>query len=80
MLVEERPDPVIEQPDDIVVKITYSCICGSDLWYWRGLSPRPAESPIGHEFMGIVEAVGDDVKTIKAGDLVISPFSISKLT
>ncbi|MDB5170533.1 MAG: dehydrogenase [Candidatus Saccharibacteria bacterium] len=75
--VQEVPDPVIQNPDEVIVKITHSCICGSDLWFYRGLSPKDEGSRIGHEFMGIVEAVGDEVKNLKIGDLVIAPFSIS---
>lgn len=75
--VKEVPDPIIENPDEAIVKVTYSCICGSDLWYYRGISEMETGRRIGHEFMGIVEAVGDKVKNIKAGDFVIAPFSIS---
>ena len=71
------PDPVIQNPGDAIVKITHACICGSDLWPYRGLEPREAGSRIGHEFMGIVEAVGPDVTKVKPGDLVIAPFVIS---
>jgi threonine dehydrogenase-like Zn-dependent dehydrogenase len=75
--VQEMPDPVIQKPDDAVVKITYCCICGSDLWWYRGLMERPVPSRTGHEFMGIVEAVGPEVKNIKVGDLVVAPFTVS---
>ena len=75
--VREVPDPVIQKPDDAVVKVMYACICGSDLWYYRGLVARQNHSRIGHEFMGIVEAVGADVKKVKVGDFVIAPFVIS---
>ena len=75
--VRDVPDPVIQNPDEAIVRVTYSCICGSDLWYYRGLAPREHSSRIGHEFMGIVEAVGDAVKKVKVGDLVVAPFVIS---
>jgi threonine dehydrogenase-like Zn-dependent dehydrogenase len=75
--VKAVPDPVIQKPDDAIVKVTYSCICGSDLWWYRGLSPREAGSRIGHEFMGIVEAIGEGVKKVKVGDLVVVPFLVS---
>ncbi len=75
--VQEVSDPVIQKPDDAIVRITHSCICGSDLWYYRGLSPRKAGSRIGHESMGIVEAVGTEVKSARVGDLVVMPFFIS---
>ena len=75
--VQEVPDPVIQNPDEAIVKVTYACICGSDLWYYRGLSPLPVGGRIGHEFMGIVEAVGSEVKNVKSGDLVVVPFVAS---
>lgn len=75
--VQEVADSVIMNPDEAIVRVTYSCICGSDLWYYRGLSPLPVGGRIGHEFMGIVETVGSNVKNIKVGDLVIAPFAIS---
>jgi threonine dehydrogenase-like Zn-dependent dehydrogenase len=74
---QEVPDPVIQNPDEALVKVTYCCICGSDLWMYRGLEPRPAGSRIGHEFMGMVEAVGDGVRNIKVGDWVVAPFTAS---
>ena len=54
-----------------------ACVCGSDLWYYRGDTDFPDDSPIGHEFIGVVEQVGDDVKTLSAGDFVVSPFAYS---
>ena len=73
--VEEVKDPIIQHPDEAIVKVTYSCVCGSDLWFYRGISERAAGSRIGHEFMGIVESVGSDVKKLKPGDFVVAPFS-----
>jgi hypothetical protein len=73
--IADVPDPVIQNPDEAIVKVTHSCICGSDLWFYRGLSSQGER--IGYEFMGVVEAVGDDVLTVKAGDFVIAPFVIS---
>ena len=70
----ERPDPKIQEPTDAVVRVVLGCVCGSDLWYYRGLSPH-ALGPIGHEFMGVVEEVGSDVHTLTKGDLVIAPFT-----
>jgi threonine dehydrogenase-like Zn-dependent dehydrogenase len=75
--VQEVDEPVIKNSDEAIVKVTYACICGSDLWFYRGISPKDEGSRIGHEFMGIVEAVGENVKNVKVGDLVIAPFSIS---
>ncbi|MHB8692196.1 MAG: zinc-dependent alcohol dehydrogenase family protein [Solirubrobacteraceae bacterium] len=71
-----RPDPVIASPTDAVVRVVLACVCGSDLWYYRGETPF-APGPIGHEFIGIVEDVGAEVLTIDKGDLVISPFAFS---
>jgi hypothetical protein len=74
--VGERPDPVTKEPTDAIVRVVLACVCGSDLWYYRGDSPfQPG--PIGHEFVGVVEDVGPEVRTIKNGDFVISPFAFS---
>ena len=70
----ERPDPTIKQPADAVVRVALTCVCGSDLWFYRGQSEYTPGSPIGHEFLGVVEQVGDSVKDIAKGDLVIAPF------
>jgi threonine dehydrogenase-like Zn-dependent dehydrogenase len=61
LVVGERPDPMIEEPSDAIVRVTLSCVCGSDLWYCRGLSPHDLGA-IGHEFVGIVDDVGADVR------------------
>src|SRR2546423_14050594 len=71
--VGERPDPVVNAPTDAVVRVVLSCVCGSDLWYWRGESPHDL-GPIGHEFIGVVEEVGPEVRGIAKGDFVIAPF------
>jgi threonine dehydrogenase-like Zn-dependent dehydrogenase len=76
IVVGERPDPVLENPTDAIVRVTLSCVCGSDLWYYRGDSPHDLGA-IGHEFVGVVEVVGADVRTIKSGDLVVAPFTWS---
>ena len=73
--IQEVPDPVLKNPDEVIVRVTHCCICGSDLWLYRGLEPTPAGSRIGHEFMGIVEAVGRGIEKIKVGDLVVAPFT-----
>ncbi|MGB7051498.1 MAG: zinc-dependent alcohol dehydrogenase family protein [Acidimicrobiales bacterium] len=77
--VGERPDPVIEQPTDAVVRVVLACVCGSDLWYWRGVSTHAVGS-IGHEFIGVVEAVGAEVGGIAVGDFVIAPFIFSDMS
>jgi len=74
--VAERPDPVIHESTDAVVRVVLACVCGSDLWYYRGDSPHAVGS-IGHEFIGIVEDVGGDVHGLSVGDLVIAPFLYS---
>ena len=77
--VGERPDPVVQEPTDAVVRVVLGCVCGSDLWYYRGESPHAAGS-IGHEFIGIVEQTGADVHSVREGDLVIAPFIYSDMT
>src|SRR3954447_17221241 len=72
--VEEVPDPVIKRPTDAIVKVTAGCVCGSDLWPYRGENPISAGSTIGHECIGVVEEIGADVKDFKPGDFVIVPF------
>jgi threonine dehydrogenase-like Zn-dependent dehydrogenase len=72
----DRPDPVIVEPTDAIVRVVLTCVCGSDLWYYRGDSPFPP-GPIGHEFIGVVEDVGAEVRDVKAGELVIAPFAFS---
>ena len=74
IVVGDRPDPVIEAPTDIVVRVVLGSVCGSDLWYYRGLSPH-ALGPIGHEFIGVVEDLGADVRGFARGDLVVAPFT-----
>jgi threonine dehydrogenase-like Zn-dependent dehydrogenase len=72
----ERPDPVIVEPTDAIVRVVLACVCGSDLWYYRGDTPFEP-GPIGHEFVGVVEDVGPDVRTLVTGDFVIAPFAFS---
>lgn len=75
--LSEVPDPTIESSTDAVVRIVAGCICGSDLWSYRGENAITPGSRIGHEHVGVVEAVGADVRTVKPGDFVITPFMIS---
>lgn len=72
--VGERPDPVIQEPTDAVVRVVRGCVCGSDLWYYRGVNEHAVGS-IGHEFIGVVETVGEAVKNLAPGDFVIAPFT-----
>jgi alcohol dehydrogenase len=75
--VEEVPKPEIEAPTDAVVRVTHTAVCGSDLWFYRGQSDREAGTGVGHEPMGVVEAVGEDVRSVQPGDRVFAPFAIS---
>ena len=75
--VEQVPDAALHEPTDAVVRITHACICGSDLWPYRGLEPFQPGGRLGHEWMGMVEEVGSQVTTIKRGDRVIAPFAFS---
>jgi len=77
--VGERPDPRVENPTDAVVRVVMACVCGSDLWYYRGESPHAIGS-IGHEFIGVVEDIGSDVSSVAVGDLVVAPFIISDMS
>ncbi|MET8497552.1 zinc-dependent alcohol dehydrogenase family protein [Streptomyces microflavus] len=72
--VEEVPDPAIRQPTDAVVRVLRACICGSDLWAYRGESARQPGQRIGHEFLGVVEETGAGVDGFAVGDLVVAPF------
>ncbi|QMV61032.1 zinc-dependent alcohol dehydrogenase [Pseudomonas berkeleyensis] len=76
--VEQVPDPIIEQPDDIILRVTATAICGSDLHLYRGKIPQVKDGDIfGHEFMGVVEEVGSEVTAVSKGDRVIVPFVIA---
>lgn len=74
--IEERPTPIVDQPTDAIVRVVRACVCGSDLWYYRGIADH-VEGSIGHEFIGVVEQTGSDVTNVKAGDFVIAPFAFS---
>ena len=75
--LEDRPDPVLEAPTDAIVKVTAACICGSDLWPYRGENDVPEPRPIGHEVVGVVEEVGSEVHGVGPGDFVVVPFCLS---
>ena len=75
--VENVPDSRIKNPTDALVRITASCICGSDLHPYHSMTTENGPARVGHEFIGIVEEVGSAVATVKPGDLVVSPFAVS---
>jgi hypothetical protein len=77
---EVVPNPVLQLPTDALVRVTASCICGSDLWPYRGTIEVDEPSRIGHEFVGVVEEVGSDVTSLHGGEFVIAPFAISDNT
>jgi threonine dehydrogenase-like Zn-dependent dehydrogenase len=78
--VEERIDPSIVKPTDAIIRVSASCVCGSDLWDWRGINPIDQSKPMGHEYVGVVEQIGSDVATIKVGDFVVGSFWASDNT
>lgn len=77
---EERPEPAIVEPTDAIIRLSVSCICGSDLWPYRGANPITAPTPMGHEYCGIVEDTGRAVTSIKKGQFVIGSFFASDNT
>ncbi|MFL5477571.1 MAG: alcohol dehydrogenase catalytic domain-containing protein, partial [Gemmatimonadaceae bacterium] len=77
---EQRPDPTIVEPTDAILRISAACVCGSDLWPYRGIQPIGKPTPMGHEYVGIVEELGSAVKTIKRGQFVIGSFVFSDNT
>src|SRR4051794_1864391 len=66
--LENREDPRIELPADAIIRVSAACVCGSDLWPYRGIQPVGEPAPMGHEYVGVVEEVGSDVTTIKPPD------------
>ena len=78
--LEERPDPTIIEPTDAILRISAACVCGSDLWPYRGIAPVTQPQPMGHEYCGIVEEVGSDVRHIKPGQFVVGSFWASDNT
>ncbi len=78
--IEERAKPRIEKPTDAVIRVSAACVCGSDLWGFRGINKLSDPRPMGHEYCGIVEEVGADVKTVKPGQFVIGSFFASDNT
>jgi alcohol dehydrogenase len=74
--VGQRPDPLVQDPTDAIVRVVCGCVCGSDLWYFRGINEHKVGS-IGHEYVGVVEALGANVTGLAVGDFVIAPFTFN---
>ena len=77
---EERADPVVAEPTDAIVRTVAACVCGSDLWRYRGIQQVTKPTPIGHEYVGVVEAVGSGVTGVKEGQFVVGGFLTSDNT
>ncbi len=75
--IESVPDATVVNPTDALVRVTRACICGSDLWPYKEMGPVEGGRRMGHEAVGVVEAVGADVRTLKVGDVVVMPFAYS---
>jgi threonine dehydrogenase-like Zn-dependent dehydrogenase len=78
--VEQREDPKIIAPTDAVIRLSATCVCGSDLWPYRGIEAVDGPSPMGHEYVGVVEAVGGEVTTVTPGQFVVGSFFASDNT
>ena len=78
--VEEIEAPVIVEPTDAIIRVTATCVCGSDLWPYRGIEKLNGPTPMGHEYVGVVEQVGPDVNDIEVGDFVVGSFVASDNT
>src|SRR4051794_11438414 len=78
--VEERDEPGIVEPTDALIRVTAACVCGSDLWPYRGIGENTWPMPMGHEYVGVVEAVGSEVATIEPGQFVVGSFWASDNT
>src|SRR5438309_7124249 len=77
---EDRESPKIVEPTDAIIRVSLTCVCGSDLWPYRGLQPIKGPTPMGHEYCGIVEEVGGAVRSVKPGQFVIGSFATSDNT
>ncbi|MBW9205829.1 zinc-dependent alcohol dehydrogenase family protein [Mumia sp. zg.B17] len=78
--VEERDDPTIVEPSDAIIRVSATCVCGSDLWPWRGVETVEGPAPMGHEYVGVVEEVGPDVSNVRPGQFVVGSFFASDNT
>ncbi|MBB6225688.1 zinc-dependent alcohol dehydrogenase family protein [Rhizobium leguminosarum] len=77
---EEVAEPTIQKPTDAIIKLSASCVCGSDLWPYRGLQPINAPQHMGHEYCGVVVEVGSEVRTVRPGQFVVGSFCLSDNT
>jgi threonine dehydrogenase-like Zn-dependent dehydrogenase len=75
--VTDAPDPSVQQPTDALVRVVRACVCGSDLHPYHSMPDTPAGKSMGHEFVGVVEEVGSEVRAVRTGDFVIAPFAVS---
>src|SRR4051794_13122845 len=75
--VENAPDARLIEPTDALIAVSRACICGSDLWPYNLMEPVEIGRPMGHEAIGVVDAVGADVRTLKVDDVVVMPFAYS---
>jgi threonine dehydrogenase-like Zn-dependent dehydrogenase len=78
--LDTRPDPRIEEPTDAIIKLAATCVCGSDLWPYRGIETVNGPTPMGHEYVGTVEEIGSDVHTLTPGQFVVGSFFASDNT
>src|SRR6476659_3733537 len=78
--VGDVPDAALAEPTDAIVRVVRACVCGSDLWSYRGINAVDEPTPIGHEYVGVVEATGAEVSTLKEGQFVIGSFFASDNT
>jgi threonine dehydrogenase-like Zn-dependent dehydrogenase len=78
--VDQIDKPTVEEPTDAIIRVTAACICGSDLWPYRGIEDVDGPTPMGHEYIGVVEETGDDVHDIRVGDFVVGSFVASDNT
>src|SRR5207248_11509392 len=72
--VEERDEPRLVEATDAIIRVSAACVCGSDLWPYRGIEELAWPAPMGHEYVGIVEEVGAEVETIMPGQFVVGSF------
>jgi threonine dehydrogenase-like Zn-dependent dehydrogenase len=78
--VDDRDDPTIVEPTDAVIRMAATCVCGSDLWPYRGIEEVNGPSPMGHEYVGVIEEVGSEVRNVKPGQFVVGSFFASDNT